>query len=429
MTEIQGVEVALLGMMLSYPDAIDKAASLPVGDLYLDSHRRIFTVIQQMHAKDEQATIVTLLAELNRLKLTEAVGGAGYICDLTNDAYKSADIGQYIRLIKKAAARRQILALASLIAARAEGGDDPEEIYADLQTSALRAQAAGVNVRPQPIAELVVPTWEHMKEQMEHTGEVLGVPTGITALDEATTGWREGELTYLGAYPGRGKTSFMLQAMHHAASYGFGVGCISLEMRAQQLMRRLATIESKMPAYKFRDPRLMNPAEQQHARRSVMALGDLPISICDEAGLNPAKISSLARQMHAAGAKVIFVDFVQIINEDGRDRREAINRVSAALRDTSKSLGIPFVVASQLARRSDMDSPPKMSDLRESGNLEQDAHNVLMLHRAKDKASEWSGEDLILIEKQREGMTGAIPVLYDSNSLTFKPRNEARRAA
>jgi len=423
MTEIQGVEVALLGMMLSYPEAIDTASELPVGDLYLDSHRRIFTVIGQMHARDEQATIVTLLAELNRLKLTDAVGGAGYISDLTNDAHRGADVGHYIRLIKKEAARRQIIALAALMAARAEGGDDPEQIYADLQTSALEAQAANVLIRPMHISELVKPALERMKQQRQHTGEVLGIPTGIAELDCATTGWREGELTYLGAYPGRGKTSFMLQSMHHAASKGIGVGCISLEMRGQQLMSRLATIESKMPAYKFRDPRTMNLGEEQHARHSLIRLGDLGIQICDQASLNPSAIASLARQMHARGAYVIYVDFVQIIHEDGRDRREAINRVSAALRDTSKSLGIPFVVASQLARRSDMDLPPKMSDLRESGNLEQDAHNVLMLHRMKDKMGEWTGEDFILIEKQREGMTGSVNVTYDGDSLTFKPRN------
>jgi replicative DNA helicase len=126
--------------------------------------------------------------------------------------------------------------------------------------------------------------------------------------------------------------------------------------------------------------------------------------------------------MHAAGARAIFVDFVQIIHEDGRDRREAINRVSAALRDTCKALEIPFVVLSQLARRdADPNRRPTMQDLRESGNLEQDAHNVLLLYRPKVNG-EWTREDEIIVEKHREGQTGPIHVSYDDRSLTFGPR-------
>jgi len=248
-----------------------------------------------------------------------------------------------------------------------------------------------------------VPTWDAMKAQIARgDGEVLGIPTGIEVLDAAMGGWHEGELTYVGALPGRGKTSIMLQAMHHAAKLGYKVGCISLEMRAQQLLRRLATIQSGLPAYKLRDPRMMNISEREHARKSLFAFDGLDIWICDQSGLDPRAISSLARQMHAKGAQVIFVDFVQIIDEDARDRREAINRVSAALRDTSKALGIPFVVLSQLARRdSDPNRRPTIQDLRESGNLEQDAHNVVLLYRPKDKATgEWTGEDEIILDNR-----------------------------
>jgi replicative DNA helicase len=215
----------------------------------------------------------------------------------------------------------------------------------------------------------------------------------------------------------------MLQAMHFAATQGFPVGCISLEMRAQQLMRRLATIQSGLPAYKFRDPRQLNESEWLHAKRSMYALAELPVYVNDQSGLKPAAIASLARQMHANGARVIFVDFVQIIHEDGRDRREAINRVSAALRDTCKALEIPFVVLSQLARRdADPNRRPTMQDLRESGNLEQDAHNVLLLFRPKDKDGEWTRVDQIIVEKHREGAVGPIDVSYDDRSLTFCPR-------
>lgn len=148
----------------------------------------------------------------------------------------------------------------------------------------------------------------------------------------------------------------------------------------------------------------------------------------------------MSRSPDRDGARIIFVDFVQIIHEDGKERREAINRVSASLRDTCEALNIPFVVGSQLARRdADPNRRPTIQDLRESGNLEQDAHNVLLLFRPKDKATgEWTGEDEIIIDKQREGVTGVVYVTYDEHSLTYKPRGfrpnrsrvaELRRAA
>jgi replicative DNA helicase len=193
-------------------------------------------------------------------------------------------------------------------------------------------------------------------------------------------------------------------------------------------MNRLAILETRLSAHEFRDPRRMAEDDYRKAKRGLLALGDLPVQLCDQAGLRPVQISNLARQMHEDGAELIVVDFVQIIQEDGRDRREAINRVSAALRDGAKELGIPFVVASQLARRgNDPNTRPTMQDLRESGNLEQDAHNVLMLYRPKvadpeTGAMDWSGDDKILIEKQREGVTGSVPVRYDDELLCFGAR-------
>ena len=429
MTNIEQTERALLGLMLTEARHIDAAAVLEVGDLYLESHRRIVTVIRTMHAREETVDLITFLAELDRLKMVAMVGGTGYVTDLTNDVWRgSEDAAAYLAIIKAESSRRSIRALCTAIGARAEAGEDPDQLLHDLQGAAAQTQSVGARVRATHISEHVVPTWEALQAEMSATEPTLGVPTGIGSLDAVMGGWRPGELTYVGALPGRGKTAFLLQCVHHASSRGIGVGCISLEMRAGQLMRRLATIRSGLHAYKFRDPRELNLSERQHARSSLYALGEAPVWMNDQSGLKPAAIASLARQMHAAGAKVIFCDFVQIIHEDGNDRREAINRVSATLRDTAKSLGIPFVVASQLARRQgDIDRAPTMRDLRESGNLEQDAHNVLLIHRPKNNG-EWTGEDELIVEKQREGETGPVLVSYDTRSLTFVERRTERAA-
>jgi replicative DNA helicase len=215
----------------------------------------------------------------------------------------------------------------------------------------------------------------------------------------------------------------MLQCMHNAAKNGYPVGCISLEMRSNQLMKRLAIMESRIDAWKWRDPRDIPDADLSHARASMFTLGDLPIWVCDQSGLNPRQISALARKMHANGARIIFIDFIQIIEENGRDRREAINRVSAAIRDTCKALDIPFVVLSQLSRGDkDHNRRPTKEDLRESGSLEQDAHNVQLLFREKDDNGGWTGNDLIIIDKAREGDVGPVEVAYDPRSLTYRAR-------
>lgn len=418
------MEKAVLGTMLTDARAIEAASNLEVSDLALDSHRTILTTMRRMHEQGANVDTLTVMQELMRCHLLDSIGGAGYIADITSGIPRNFDVRPGVKVIREKSALRSILTLCEYISARANDGDDSADILHEMQGRALEQQAAAVHVSPQPIAEVVLSTWEGMKHQRDFAGEVLGVPTGIADLDRSTTGWRDGELTYVGALPGRGKTSFLLQAMYAAAVNGFGVGCISLEMRSTQLMRRLAIIGSGMHAHKFRDVRLMNMSEFDHAKKSLFELAELPVAVCDHSGLKPAQISSLARQMHSKGAKVIFIDFVQIIHEDGRDRREAINRVSAALRDTCKQLNIPFVVASQLARRdADPNRRPTIQDLRESGNLEQDAHNVLLLFRPKDKSNgDWTGEDEIIIDKQREGVTGIVPVRYDERSLTYVER-------
>jgi replicative DNA helicase len=393
-------------------------------DFYLDSHRRIFARMQAISSSGEALDLISLHRSLAHARELEAVGGLGYISDLTSDVPRRTSMAGHVKVLRQEAQRRRIAMLCALAQERAQDGDDPEEIIAELSSSALGVQMAGSELRPIHIAEYVPAFVESLHEQRNHPGACLGVPSGIASLDRCTTGWREGELTYVGAHPGRGKSAFMLQAMYYAATHGIPVGCISLEMRANQLMRRLAVLHTGLNSRKLRDAREMNVSEYEHVRREALGLGELPIEMQDRSGLRPAQIASLARQMVANGARVIFVDFVQIIHEDGRERREAINRVSASLRDTCKALNTPFVVASQLARRdADPNRRPTLQDLRESGNLEQDAHNVLMLFRPKDKSSgEWTGEDEILIEKQREGVTGIVNVKYEDQNLLFIER-------
>lgn len=404
-----------LGAFLSNPKSLAAAEGFPVSHFFTDAHRGIFTAIRTLASEGQ---------DVNWLSVVQAMGHAtttAFLMDLSDSVPANFDPRPSLARVREMAQLRNVQALAEAAIQRAQNMDDSADILHDLQSMALQQQAEAVQVRPVHVKELVVGLLDEMRQQRTRSNVIAGIPTGLQGLDEAMGGWRNGELTYVGALPGRGKTSFLLQALYAAAVAGYGVGCISLEMRSRQLMRRLAVLHSNIAAHKFRDAKTMNDSEYRAAKDAAIALGDLPITINDQSGLRPSQIASLARQMHAQGAKAIFVDFVQIIHEDGKDRREAINRVSAALRDTCKQLDIPFIVASQLARRdSDPNRRPTIQDLRESGNLEQDAHNVLLLYRPKDKSnSSWTGEDEVILDKQREGLTGSIPVKYDGESLQY----------
>lgn len=422
-------ERTVLGAMLLEPEAVHTGLmELSPSDFSLDSHRRVFQVLADMASAGEGIDTTTVRDALEQRKELDSIGGVTFLLDLTYGIPPHLNVAEYVSILREKTALRRVLEIVTTSMSRVTGGDDPEAILADMQRGVHETQMQSNTVRPVSIAEFILPTLDEMRAQRAHKGEVLGISSGIAPLDEITTGFRDGELTYVGAMPGRGKTSFMLQALYHAAVTGVPTGCISLEMRGKQLVRRLGIMHSKIHAQRMRDPRphKLNDADWRYATDSIMKLGDLPIQMCDQSGLRPGQIASLARQMHTQGARIIFVDFVQIIHEDGKDRREAINRVSASLRDTCKTLEIPFVVASQLARadKRDINHRPTIQDLRESGNLEQDAHNVLLLYRPKDReTSDWTGEDEIIIDKQREGVTGSVPVAYDDALLRFKERH------
>jgi replicative DNA helicase len=414
-------EKAALGGFMKNPKNLALADSFEVSNFFTDNHRSIFAAIRKMLADGVEVNYLSLSQEMNKRNTSVSIT---YLMELHDDVPNSYDVRPALARLKEVAQLRSVLSIAEMAIQRAENGDLSEDILHDLQNSTLRQQEGSSQLRIMTAPEMAIEALSSLRERWDRPqGQMPGITTGISGLDEAMSGWRDGELTYVGALPGRGKTSFMVQCMYSALTCGIGVGCISLEMRRGQLWDRLTILKSTLDAYKFRDPRIMNPAEREAAKRSVLSLGDMPYQCIDQSGLRPAQISAVVRRMHSAGARIIFVDFVQIIQEDGKDRREAINRVSAALRDTCKSLNIPFVVLSQLARRdNNPNRRPTIQDLRESGNLEQDAHNVLLLYRPKDESGAWTGEDEIIIDKQREGLTGSIPVIYDSKTLTYKGR-------
>lgn len=425
-------EKVVLGACLVDEDAfIEACETLTPESFALDSHRRIFTAMHKLHEKQYAIDIVTIIEQLIAMKELESVGGRAYLASLSEDIPRKLSIASYAKVIHDKFLLRRVQDVANLAL---DGANSQELDGARITLNAMmeridELQSQVKAVETHSMASIAVEFWGRFLEERKLSTRLVGIPTGVDTLDETTTGWRDGELTYVGALPGRGKTAFMLQAFVTALKSGVPAGFVSLEMTREQLYRRIAINESQVLSGKWRDVRLMNHTDVQYAKEATFRLGELQGQVVDAANMSPAEISALARRWYRVhGVRIVFVDFVQIIREDGRDRREAINRVSAILRDTCKSLRIPFVVASQLARRdNDPNRRPTLQDLRESGNLEQDAHNVLMLYRPREADDErgglrWTGEDEIIVEKSREGRMGSVMVRFNENALKFESR-------
>jgi len=439
-------ERSTLGAMLGNVKAIDAAASLQPADFYLDSNRRIFSAIMRLHDAGKSVDSVTTKAELKRTHELDSVGPVGggfeYVMSLLEGIPRNFNVTSYVALIKKMTLTRNLVTLCDTVSVKAIDGGDPIALLEELQSEAMAEQATVCDLRPTPISELIMPFLDSLRAQREHPDKLRGISTGISDLDEITSGWRNGELTYVGALPGRGKTAFMTQMMHTAAKGGVKCGYISLEMTRQQILSRLATIFTGQPPSNFRDAAKMSDAEWKQTRQQCAGqggIGDLPIEIYDRDGLRVGEVAAVARRMVANGCKLILIDFVQKIRQEGRDARESINRISGVLAETCKALNVPFVVASQLARRdANPNRRPTMQDLRESGNLEQDAHNVFLLYRPQESnrdaggqetTPEWTFRDEIIVAKQREGLTGWVAVNFCERSLTFGPRTSLKVVA
>ena len=392
----------------------------------LDSHRRIFAAMGRMGAAGTPVDLTTLLREMEKRSEVQAVGGPSYLMGLTENLPRHLAISHYAQILRDKAARRDLYTLLQEFELRALSPEEPAVVViADLVQAAQTTEILSSGARYGRLADAVPAVLAEMIRQRDRAEGLLGLPTGIATVDLATTGYRNGELTYIGAAPGRGKSSVLLQGIYAAASEGIPCGLISLEMRCDQLIRRLALMATNLRPHEMRDAKKLGVADFQYAMQAVEKLGELPVYACDQDWLRPHEIASMARRMVLVdGVRILYVDFVQIVQETGRTQKEAIDKISAALRGIAKNLNIPVVVASQLARRdADVNRVPTLQDLRESGNLEQDAHNVFLLYRPVDRStSDFTGEDQFIIAKSREGTPGAIPVAYDTRSLTYKPR-------
>jgi replicative DNA helicase len=426
-------EMAVLGSMLLDKDAINKTLEiLIVDDFYKPSHKQIFQAIVNLDTKSSHVDYLTVSDELEKMSVLEEVGGPYYLTELSNYVPSAARVEYYARIVSEKALIRRLIGVSNDITVDAY---EAKETALDMIDSAERRIFALSENRLrkgfQPIEPILHSTFEIVESFHNREGTVTGVPTGFKQLDELTSGLQNSDLVILAARPSMGKTAFCLNIARNAAVlHKVPVGVFSLEMSNTQLAMRMLCSEAKVDAHKVRTGMLPSK-DWQKLSRSVGKLAEAPIYIDDSAALSVLEIRAKARRLKAEkNIGLLIIDYLQLVRgpKSSESRQIEISMISQSLKALAKELEIPVLALSQLSRAVEArtDRRPILSDLRESGAIEQDADVVMFIYRADayaTKASPPAPEDQgraeIIIAKQRNGPTDIVTLSFQKEYVLF----------
>lgn len=428
-------ECGLLGSIIIDPEALSLVADfLRAEDFYRDAHRTIYEVMLHLYNQQRPADFITICDVLEGRQKLEEVGGASYITSLINQVPTSGNVLYYGRIVERTATLRNLIRAAGQIAALAyEAEDDAAPIVEQAEqlifAISQRSLSLGADAS---LAELLNSYMTRLDQLSQQRGSVVGVPTGFSELDRLTGGLRRSDLIVLAARPSIGKTSMALSLAYNAAlRYGQRIGIFSLEMSQQQLTERLMSIETGINLQRLSTANL----EDEEWGRVVEArdtLSDLPIRVDGTSVLSPIQMRSRARRWVVEhGLDLIIVDYMQLMQpSDTTSRRKMENRVqvideiSRNLKLLARELNIPILVLAQLSRavESRLSKVPQLSDLRESGGIENNADIVMFIYRDEvyNPNTERRGIADIIVAKHRNGPTDTFCLEFEPQTTRFR---------
>jgi replicative DNA helicase len=420
-------ERSILGAILLDSRAYCEAAEdLKPGDFSLDWHRRIYARMVELAESSRPVDLVLLVEEFSRRRELEAIGGPEYVASLVDGVPDRPSIAHYVRIVKEKAQLRGLIHAANAVIARAMDGDKPTEISSDLLQTVLDVEAQAQQshaVTPRNFMSEVVRELEIQAQ----SGGLVGLPTGVDPLDIATGGLRHGELVVIGALPGAGKTALACQIVTENAEAGNPVGVFSLEMSRWEMGKRFLSAVTPVSANKIRHPGHITKDDWPRLATGAAEIAAWPVWFDDSGTISIPELLARARLfITRMKAKLIVVDYLQLVRAEARDIRERVGKVADALRQLAKVERIPVVLLSQLRRPQNMNDAPTMIDLKESGDIEAHAHVVLLLHVPTGPDGKPTGEDTIIIGKNRNGARGPVPVTFSPHKLRFYPRSMER---
>jgi replicative DNA helicase len=423
-------EITILGAVLRNNSRFHEAAEIARREhFYLDSHRRIFQRMGDLLAAGTPVDLVILADELRRHHELEAIGGFSYLCYLTEGVSATTAVRDHAATVKELAQMRQLMALGDrLVASAADPGSDLDELLSSTESRLLEMRAETSHGEDTRASSAIVSLLDQMNEERSRTGELLGLPTGVSAFDLVTRGLQPGQNIAIGSTSGGGKSAFGIQAATECARLGNPVLIFSVEMTKDEILRRIFSAVSRVPFIRVRDPKWATDQDIQAIRYAAEKVADWPLFIDADSSIHIDQLVARARlAIRKDGVRLIVADYCQIIRADGKDERLRVASVSRGLTRLAKDEGVPVMVLSQLARP-DKSSPnrrPRMNDLRESSQLENDAHVIALLHRPVDDEGHPGAEADLIIAKQRAGAIGTFPLTFNRATLTFEDRKSS----
>lgn len=435
-------EKALLGAIILKPDVMhDVSVTVFPESFYADKHRSIFQALTQIFSKGDPIDLVSVVTKLKDMGALERTGGATYVTELIETVPAAGNAMYYAeQVVNKATLRNLIHAADDIAEIGFSDPDTVDEALDQAEKKIFQATQAPSSQKFRPIGSALKEAWERFEHLSANPDLKRGVPSGFTALDNVLSGFQKSDLVILAARPSMGKTTFALDIARNAAlQYGSSVGIFSLEMSAQQLVDRMLAAESGVDSWKLRTGRLSNDSEYEALQDAMAKLHKAPIHIIDEAAMNIVKMRSAARRLkNEYGLDMLIVDYLQLMSptmSKGSDSMvQQITEISRSLKILAKELEVPVIALSQLSRAVEQrGGKPRLSDLRDSGSIEQDADVVMFIHREdkmnKDKEAERPNIAEILVEKHRNGPTGHAELYFDGKHVRFLSLDTQHAAA
>jgi replicative DNA helicase len=422
-------ETAVLGGMLIDREAVTRAVEhVNDGMFYREANRRLYRAMVRLFERGDVIDVITVAEELKKTGELDSAGGFDYLGSLVDAVPTAANLEYHARIVRDKALLRRLIEQSSQIIR------DVDEILDQAEARIFQVSESHKREGFVWIKEILWSAFEHIERLQESDTGITGVPTGFTDLDRMTTGLQKGDLCIVAARPSMGKTAMALNMAANAAiTHGIPVAIFSLEMSSEQLVQRLLCAEGRIDAQKLRRGRL---SQEEHQRLAGAAghLNTAPIWIDDQPGANVLEIRAKARRLQSelrADGKdlgMVLIDYMQLMSgtANAESRVQEVSQISRGLKGLARELDVPVIALSQLSRGPEQrtDKRPMLSDLRDSGSIEQDADVVMFLYRPEyyapsDKRAELEGKSELIVSKQRNGPTGVIELYFQKAYTRF----------
>lgn len=425
-------EASLLGAILIDSDAIVKVAdSIDAADFYEERHRRIYEAIKVLYEKHSPIDVLTLSDQLKGTGFIEMVGGAAYLTELTNFVPTAAHVEQYAEIVtQKSLRRRLIKASQDIVGLGYDEAQSLHDLIEQAETRLFEVSQRHIKQDVASIETILSESFDRLDELHKDKGKIRGVPTGFKDMDNLLAGLQRSDLFILAARPSMGKTAFSLNLAHNVAvKSNEPVLIFSLEMSKEQLVDRMLSMESGVDAWALRTGNLTD-ADFEKIGHAMGTLSEAQIFIDDTPSITVSDLRTKARrEAHQRPLGLIIVDYLQLMSGGSRfggdsNRVQEISEISRGLKAIARELNVPLIALSQLSRSVESRSPqiPQLSDLRESGSIEQDADVVAFIYREEyyNPETERRGITDIFIKKHRNGPTGAVELYFDKEKQRFR---------